>query len=326
MGMSNPTRNRTRRRRLAFSLATALTAGTATVLCTPLHAAAGVSVPIPPTIITIGGVGTPGVPSTQVYTLTLSASDTHPVSGEVVAVTATASPDIPAGYHIDLYEFSSLVPPQIDYETACYQDPCPQALTHSSGTYLYEAFLDDDPNSPFAGFPPTATSIIAAAAPIAVTWSNPSGRPSTDDCNPPTLKVLGGQDGGFDHTLNVTVGTTQTAVCFRLDNTGGGIAVGGAILVTTPVSPAVPTILPGNQCLAAPQGSNDLTELPHPLSNPQVAGQTLWYIDTYRGAASTGDVWVCVTSQSVAETVVVPIGLGTLPGVTFQPDPDSIVQ
>jgi len=249
---------------------------------------------------------------TATYSLSLSASTTQAISGQVVTVTATASPNVPTGYHVDIWETTAGSPNESGQ--ICYSTPCTLTASHDSGQYSYHAFLDNDSS---IVDPPTPSSVIATAGGLVVTWT----RPSALFCAPPTVPVLDGSAAGVQVTLDVKVGVSQSAVCFRVDN-GAGDAVGGAVLVNTAVSPTVPTVTTGNLCNGA-QG-NTLAG-PHPLADVNVLGQPV-FLDTYAGPDSNGTVWVCESVDGMADTVVVPVGLATPPSVRFVPDPDSLVQ
>lgn len=249
---------------------------------------------------------------TATYTVSLSASTTQAISGQDVTVTATASPNVPTGYHVDIFETTAGSPNESGLY--CYSTPCNWTVSHDTGQYSYHAFLD---NNPSITDPPAPSSVIATAGGLVVTWTHPSAL----YCSPATLPVLDGSAAGVQLLLNVKVGVTQSAVCFRADN-GAGDAVGGALLVNTAISPTLPTVIAGNLCSGA-QG-NTLAG-PHPLANLNVLGQPV-FLDTYAGPDSNGTVWVCASVDGMADTVVLPIGLGTPPSVTFVPDPDSLVK
>jgi len=254
---------------------------------------------------------------TATYTLTLSASDTQPQAGETVTVTAAASPNTPTGYHIDIWETNTANgSATVSY---CWEwTPCTFTATHDWAQYSYQAFLDNDPN---IELPPTPNSVLASAGPVVLTWTPPSAV----YCNPPTLPIVNGSVAGLKLLLDVKAGTSQSAVCFRVDNgadNGSGEAVGGALLISATVGPTLPTALTGNSCGGA-QG-NTLPG-PHPLVNLTVVGQPV-FVDVYSGPASNGALWVCESVDGLANTVVIPVGVGPLPLVTFVPDPDSLVK
>lgn len=309
------------RRRLTIGMATTVVVGAAALVGTPLHAAAGVVVPPIPTVTIMtggGGVGVPGTTNVTIYTLTLSASNTSPASGDTVTLTATASPNVPSNYHIDIDQYSQLAPPQINEMGTCYSSPCSVPFSNTSGQYTYQAYLDDSLNAQ----PPSPENLLAASNPVVVTWSSPT-MPSTSDC--PSTPTVSGDQAGITYMFNTASNATQTTVCFRIVDTLAGGAVGGALVVTPGGLPGTPTTLAGDRCLG--QAGNDLTVLPHPLSSQKVNGQTIWYVDTYQGTASNGDYWVCLEAAGVAETVDIPVTIGgVVPGITFQPDPDSLVQ
>jgi len=244
---------------------------------------------------------------TATYTITLSASSTQAQGGQPVTLTATASPGVPTGYFIDVFEVGT----QNDQPSCFETNPCSGDVTYNSGQHSFTAYLDNDTN---VENPPTGT-LAASSPPTTVTWVPPSEQ----YCDPPTLPILGGSVAGFNTLLAARTGTDQTAVCFRADN-GGSLAVGGAVLVTSG-APTLPTVLPSNQCQTAV--GNTLPG-PHPLINETVLGASV-YLDVYSGPSSGNAVWVCASVGATSETAVIPT-TGQLPSVTFVPDPDSILQ
>ena len=297
------------RRKLAITIAAAVTLGTGSLFCAPLHAKAGVTVPPSPIIVTVGGL--PATPDTTVYTLSLSASPTHAVSGDWVVVTASLSPSLPPGYHIDIWETDTATLSRTG--NSCDFNPCDWWVTHDTGQFSYHAFADSESNP---SDPPVTTSVIATAAPAVATWSIPSSA----FCDPATLPILDGQLAGLNLLLAATTGGPQSAVCFRVDN-GGGVAVGGAVLVNAGLAPTTPSVSTGNLCTGAP---GNTVAGPHPLLDLSVLGQPV-FLDAYSGPASNGALWVCASLEGVADTVSLPLSLGTVPSVTFVPDPDSLV-
>lgn len=83
----------------------------------------------------------------------------------------------------------------------------------------------------------------------------------------------------------------------------------------------MPTVVDSNLCDGALLNQ---VPGPHPLIDESAAGQPL-YFNTYSGPDSNGQIWVCASVEDVAETVVLPIGVGPQPLVTFVPDPDTPV-
>jgi len=299
------------RRRIAVSIVTALTLCTGSLVYAPLHAKAGVNLPIPTVTVELPGTPTPGTPDTTVYTLSLSASPEHAVSGAWVIVTATLSPSLPPGYHIDIWETATATLSRTG--NSCYGNPCTWWVNHDTGQYSYHAFVDNESNP---SDPPITTSVLATAVPVVATWSVPSAA----YCNPATLPILNGSLAGLNLLLAATSGGSQSAVCVRVDN-GGGVAVGGALLVNAAVGPTPPSDTTGNLCAGA-QGNTAAG--PHPLLDLAVLGQPV-FLDTYSGPASNGTLWVCASLEGVANTVSLPLSVGTVPSVTFVPDPDSLV-
>lgn len=254
---------------------------------------------------------------TATYSLTLSASDTRPTSGQTVAVTGTASPNVPTGYRLDIWETQATTtfgaqpaPPTWCYETS----PCTMSATHVSGEYTYQAFIDDDPT---IEDPPAPGTELAVANPVTVDWVTPS----QTYCNPATLPIIDGTVAGLQTVLAVTSGGSQTAVCFRVAD---GTAVGGVILVSASVAPVLPSVVPGNLCRGA-QGNTLQAPVGPPVIDVTVLGEPL-YLGAYNGPASNGTLEVCASVAGVADTIVFNIGIGPQPSVQFIPDPDSIIQ
>jgi hypothetical protein len=243
---------------------------------------------------------------TATYTVTLSASATQAQGGESVTFTATASPNVPTGYFLDIYEVNTRT-----LVASCYgSTPCSGDWSHNSGTYTYQAFIDNDPNDEY---PPTGA--IASSTFVQVTWTPPSQLL----CQPPTVPILGGSVGGLNLLLSARVSASQTTVCYRVDNGSGGTAVGGAVIVNTSV-PGVPHVSAGNLC----DGATGNTAVgPHPYADVTVLGVTT-FLDVYQGPAAGNDTWVCAAVGGTAETVVIP-SLSGLPSVQFVRDPDSLI-
>jgi hypothetical protein len=229
------------------------------------------------------------------YTVTLSSSASSEPSGQPVTLTAVASPGVPTGYFLDIYEneTGTLV-------ATCYEStPCSGDASHDTGTYTYTAYLDNDPVDED---PPSGT--VATSNTVGVTWILP---PSQRLCPSPTIIPLTASVESASVYMALQAGVPETDVCFRVQ---AGSAVGGAVVIKTT---ALPNVFGGNLC-------NGATGNSLPGSHPVLTAEGVT-LDVYSGPASGGAVWVCVSDGSVGETVSVTGAL-----VSFQPDPDSIVQ
>ena len=244
---------------------------------------------------------------TATYTSTLSASATQVQAGQTVALTATASPNVPTGYSLQIYETTTT--PQT-LLASCATTPCSTSVNHiKAGQHSYVAYLDQTGPS----------DAIAISNTVSVTWVEPS----TLLCQPPTLPIFSSNTGGVNVMLEALVTTSQSVVCFRVDAsavvpTPVSPVVGGAIVISTPPS-SQPSVVATNLCSGA---SGNTLPGPHPLVNVTVAGQPV-IVDTYSGPASGGAVWVCASLGTTIDTVVIPT---TPPTVSFVADPDSVVQ
>jgi hypothetical protein len=263
-----------------------------------LYDNAGTSVTSNPVSVTWTGNAT--------YTVTLGASTTQAQGGQAVTLSASASPNVPTGYFLDIYEVETRT-----LVASCYgQSTCSGDATHNTGTYTYHAFIDNDPNDEY---PPTG--VVGASTTVQVTWTLPSAL----FCQPATVPLLGASVIGFNVQLSAKVGASQTAVCYRVDN-GGSTAVGGAVVIKTSV-PGLPHIVVGNLCDGA--AGNTALGVQHPLADVSVLGLRS-YLDVYQGPAAGNDTWVCTGAGTTFETVVIP-SLSGLPSVEFVRDPDSLV-
>ena len=244
---------------------------------------------------------------TATYTVTMSADNTQPQSGETVTLTATSSPNLPTGYTIDIYE--SAGPNTGENEAVCYDDPCVTYVTNDSGTYCYTAYVDNDPN---IEYPPTG--VIATSTPVCVTWT----RASSLYCSPPSAPPLDFTVAGAEVYLATRAGLAESDVCFSITN-GGTTVEGGAVVIKTGTLPGIPRLYASNRCNGASGNTLGATNPLFQIKSP-VQGE----VDAYMGPDSGGDLWVCLTVSGVSETVDLPISLGTLPSVSYYPDPGSI--
>lgn len=240
--------------------------------------------------------------ATAAYSIALTASSTQANDGQDVTLTATASPNIPTGYFIDIIDENG-------NDFNCYElQTCSEDVSGADVTHTYTAYLDNDPNT---DNPPTGT--IATSAPVSVTWF----LASTSLCDPATLPVSGSIGGIVNYYLATRPGIAETDVCFRVS--AGTTAVGGAVVIK-PGSARLPQLSGGDLCLTA-DPSKDTLQTAHPLFTTTVDGVAV-SLDAHV-STSGGDTLVCATAGSFAETVVIPGGLGDV--VSFVPDGDSIL-
>ena len=239
---------------------------------------------------------------TATYTVSLSADDTQPQSGQTVTLIGTASPNLPTGYSIDIYTSTG------SNENVCWDNPCYTYEIHDSGTYCYTAYVDNDPN---IEYPPTG--VIATSAPVCVTWAPPSSL----FCSPPSAPPVAFSVAGADVFLAARAGLAESDVCFHIDD--GSTVVGGAVVIKTGTLPGIPRLSNTNRCSGASGNTLGATNPLFKITSP-VQGE----VDAYMGPDSGGDLFVCLTVSGISETVDLPISLGTLPSVNFYPDPGSI--
>ena len=152
--------------------------------------------------------------------------------------------------------------------------------------------------------------VLGALAATLLAVPAPASAADSSTCQP---AIIEGTFGGQRLRLAVDSPSTGTArVCFRVGNTAGGaITIGGG-----GGSIGVPST-DGNDTACTTTAGNSAPG-PHPLADGAVAGQRV-FLDLYRG---NGQVWVCVGLGAQRFRVIIPVPGVSLPGVTYEPDPD----
>src|SRR5439155_8454013 len=112
----------------------------------------------------------------------LSANTTSPSASNPLVLTATASPSLPYGYELDIYQDGGWV-------DSCYSSSCTYQPPAQPGTHAYVAKLSTYDYAPYPATLSTSTTVTVA-------WPYPS-----QSCLTPTVPAVGGNDLGVQWSI-----------------------------------------------------------------------------------------------------------------------------